>query len=860
MRVENTTNKISSSEKLVTSIKKYKWLWLIVVGGGIMFVAFMAAIKVVKPDLYVKGMKLAKAPVNYVKSLPVEPEVIRLDIKHENFQKLAYNRKVALSRGKLLPDCRDEVKAEMQYGGEAIEVKVRLKGDLPDHWKHESKWSLRVKIKDDNNVHGMKYFSLQQPRTRGYMIEWLMHRLLKDNGYLAIKYDFVKLFLNGKDLGAYAVEESFEKQLVEGNRFREGVILKFDDELFWQDAHRNMNYYDEVFMTSPVDAFGSGKIKESGFAKQFAMAKNLLESFRRGDLPASQTFNVERIAGLFAIMDLFGHSHAVSFRNIRFYYNPITASLEPIAYDNGHIYDNQQTGILINHRDEKIWIDRFFSDPKFTEAYVRHLEVISDPAFLDEFMAKNQDDFDKSLATIQQSFPWYVFADLPMLFKNRDQIGRVLNPTKGLYAYSRKVESNQMAVELGNISALPIEVLNLKFKDGARMMPESKTIIEGKKPLKQIDFQNRSFGMPEGLTLIDSLVPELQVEYKFVGSKNTMSESIFPWPNYDDEVAATDIIRKDPNSEKFEFLFTEESSKTIVIKPGEWTLEENLILPTGYTIKAGPGVSIDMKNEANIISYSPVKFIGNEDEPIRIYSSDSTAQGFVILNAKEKSKMEYVHFDNLSNPRQGTWSLPGAVSLYESPVDIDHCNFSNNRIGDDLLNIFRAEFTISDSNFLNTNSDAFDGDFCNGIVRNTTFINSGNDGVDVSGSYIKLEGVSFKGVGDKALSSGENSEMICTNIVIDGAELGVTSKDKSTIDIAGVTIRNTKIGFSAFQKKPEFGPAHIVATGVKLENTDISDLIEEGSSLKLEGKDMPPSRDNVKEILYGAEFGKATVK
>ena len=55
----------------------------------------------------------------------------------------------------------------------------------------------------------------------------------------------------------------------------------------------------------------------------------------------------------------------------------------------------------------------------------------------------------------------------------------------------------------------------------------------------------------------------------------------------------------------------------------------------------------------------------------------------------------------------------------------------------------------------NTKSDAFDGDFVEGIVKDSNFINLGNDAIDVSGSDIKITNVTINKAGDKGLSAGD---------------------------------------------------------------------------------------------------------
>jgi hypothetical protein len=59
----------------------------------------------------------------------------------------------------------------------------------------------------------------------------------------------------------------------------------------------------------------------------------MLRSFQKGDLKASEVFDVEKLGTFFAVTDLWAGSHATVWHNIRFYYNPITARLEPVGYD-----------------------------------------------------------------------------------------------------------------------------------------------------------------------------------------------------------------------------------------------------------------------------------------------------------------------------------------------------------------------------------------------------------------------------------------------------------------------------------------------------------------------------------------------
>ena len=161
--------------------------------------------------------------------------------------------------------------------------------------------------------------------------------------------------------------------------------------------------------------------------------------------------------------------------------------------------------------------------------------------------------------------------------------------------------------------------------------------------------------------------------------------------------------------------------------------------------------------------------------------------------------------------------------------------------------------------FDNILSDAFDADFCSGIIDDTKFLKAGNDGVDVSGANITINRIEFDGIKDKALSAGEDSKMRVNGAKITNTELGVTSKDKSVLTINNIIMENTKLAYTAFEKKPEFGAGKIIVTNSTITGTnEVKYLIEEGSLMTLDGNTIESAGEAVKKILYGVKFGEAS--
>ena len=227
------------------------------------------------------------------------------------------------------------------------------------------------------------------------------------------------------------------------------------------------------------------------------------------------------------------------------------------------------------------------------------------------------------------------------------------------------------------------------------------------------------------------------------------------------------------------------------------------------------------------------------------------------MNARQTSILEHVAFNNLSNPSQSGWELTGAVTFYEAPVEISHCQFVDSR-SEDALNIVRSEFTIDQTLFSQNLFDAFDADFAKGRIANSSFVACGNDAIDVSGSVTELQDVFVNGAGDKGLSAGENSRMTVNHIEIRNAAIGVASKDLSNITIKNILISNGDIGLTAYQKKPEFGPGSLNVQGLEILRTDVPYLVEVQSSVVVDGVVIEASRENVKDILYGTEYGQSS--
>ncbi len=138
-----------------------------------------------------------------------------IDMSFKNYHKLLEKRDEALRIGILNTTDADFVEGEIHLqDGPGLEADLRLKGDWIDHLEGE-KWSFRIKLKNGEQILGMKQFNIQTPAARNFLNEWAFHQHLVQEGVLTTRYQFVNVLFNGKLLGIYAIEDHFTGEMIE---------------------------------------------------------------------------------------------------------------------------------------------------------------------------------------------------------------------------------------------------------------------------------------------------------------------------------------------------------------------------------------------------------------------------------------------------------------------------------------------------------------------------------------------------------------------------------------------------------------------------------------------------------------------
>jgi len=798
-----------------------------------------------------------------------------LEIDDENFQNLMDQREIAMTLGYLNSNFRSSVPAKILLGGEIYDVEVRLKGDLGDHWKDADALSFRVKVLNGKTINGLKSFSIQHPVRRDYLNDWVYNKVLNYHGLLNTRYDFIEFVLNGKSQGVYSVEEYADKYLLERNFRREGPVFKVDDQYFW--TYRlvgNKGAGIENISNFRVKPLGGTKVvKKEVLRNQYELASQLLYGFARRDFQTHEVFQVEDLAMAFALThDVFGHDHAVRIPNIRFYFNPVTCKIEPIAFDVGGISPIKKIfGDLHAFNYDKFfadpeihpnWFRTFFRDPVFRQAYTESLRTLGDDDWLNDFWSSIEKEYQFVSALMGKHFSDYKF-DKQVLKQNVQMISTRLSQG---YGDESKIEENNRAriyeqgldwerygiqaafkdinlktgeliLQVGNTSSSELVLESVSINEELKVPVKKSQTLKPKKPYHFVKFEEVKFEIPKSWNWNLKHRRKMVLNYKEKGSDVKLQEEVGAFPVYDKLTFKDDFFRKESNWQSLSYLQLDRNTGKIHVKKGVHTIKENTIIPAGYELHFEKGAEIIFENGASLLSYSSVYCNGTSKKMVKFTSGKGNqGGGLLVIKAPKKSMLNYTQFKGLGNPHTSRWSTTGAVSFYESNVELNNCEFLDNQ-SEDGLNVVRAQFMMEKCLFQNTFSDAFDADFCQGEILDSKFINCGNDGIDVSGSQVTVKKTDLSQIIDKGISSGERSQMKAYNVTVSEASIALAAKDESTLFVDNVKLQNNLKDVAVYQKKSEFGPAQIEMVNVTYGFDDLVIAAEKKSSLRINGKD-----------------------
>ncbi len=812
---------------------------------------------------------------------PADLDELRLDIKFKHLQKIQEDRGEAIEAGVLREPV--SVPGRIEYGYRRYRAKIRLKGRLSDHWMGPDRWSLRVRLRGGETIKGFNQFSLQRPRVRQLPFDQLFQFWGRQLGGLTPDFEFFRLYVNGDYWGIALAEEHMSKHFLEANRRKESALIKLEsvDRWYYEIANRGISNLPEAYYGLPdVGLYSEGSYLDD--ARMRSLFSYAAEQYRRviqGEAPITSLIDIPAFAKSFMTALAWNHQHSLADSNSRYYLNPYTLLLEPVTTDQTQYFP-------INRGD--VFSNAPFSDngSNLPPLYRR---LIQESAFYEEILP-TLDEMKKVLPSLKdehrrvcEPFPF----DCPDYQEEvlRDNIEWLEESGQSsIRKLGHLLLEGDVSQSLGNRLLAPIPpVAKVEYpehiyatyrEDGTlriynllRHEVEVQDIRVVCKPdaLAHTPGEDECRGGPllrQSLVLASGKIGRLPLFQEMnlaVGHLND-SRHLVITTALGGELRET-IVRLSLVTDLMNPLidrpvlgasgelppYATVAGNSIRIGPGDWRVESPLVFPKGHEVVLVPGTTLRFSRDAYLLVRGSLRAEGTESRPIVLTAQDDSWKGLYVLQAEKISRLRHVRFERADFFEDGVLQLTGAVTFYQSNVQMENVIFEGS-VAEDALNIVESEFEIRNSTFEDIRSDAFDSDYAKGTISDSVFRQIGGDGLDTSGSEVVGERLTFERVVDKAVSAGEASEVRLGSVFARDVGAALVSKDGSNLSVKELSVSGAQIAAGmVYRKKSLYGSARLL---ILSSDNDLGSFYNQvGNELIVNGKSIEGIELDV-EALY----------
>ena len=515
--------------------------------------------------VYWSGKYVKILPLKWSNNISSEHPILNLKIAPKDYQLLMLFRNDIIndddSRTILREEHRKRVPAVVSYDNDEFDVRIRLKGDGAERHSAAVKWSMRVAINNGRFLN-MKAFNLQDPKRRSYVVSFMLHKISQFENLTTKKFNLIPVSINGKYMGIYNYEEIPDHNM---NMFLTGVnnivIFIDDDDMFEEAAHViNLDtrlgvissvglYYNEVIKAHSLnEILGDSILKED-----FENASKIYNGFRNGKLTVSEVFDEDKVAIWLAISNLGGAYHGTGRGNIKLVYDRNSKRLYPIIWD--AYSENAFSAVGFNKQNmfsmdsvylfgsdrahPDMFIAQLFEDENFVEKYLKKLNQITEPDYIDKVMETMKPDVDEYMNVLNLDYPQFKIEDaLKRLRENAQYLRDIyLYPEVPFNAYLSENDKENSLI-LVNRKAIPIKIIALvditsgqqfKVKSNAK----SNFILVRNIPGKPAIPIEVSFECPMKNCLNVNKINNLRVSAQVIGANKKTSVKINNWIAYE---------------------------------------------------------------------------------------------------------------------------------------------------------------------------------------------------------------------------------------------------------------------------------------------------------------------------------------
>ena len=196
--------------------------------------------------------------------------------------------------------------------------------------------------------------------------------------------------------------------------------------------------------------------------------------------------------------------------------------------------------------------------------------------------------------------------------------------------------------------------------------------------------------------------------------------------------------------------------------------------------------------------------MGTKEHPIIFEAKDKTKpwNTFVLKDARANGSIfKHCIFKDGSGDKGDLYEYTAMFSVHNvKNLLVEDCEFYDSHRTDDMVHVIYSDASFKNTKFIRSLSDALDVDISNLRVDNCEFIDSGNDAIDLMTTNAIVTNTKFTNSVDKGISIGEGSNLLAINNYIKNSEIGMQSKDTSKAYIYNTSFIANKKAVDAYHK------------------------------------------------------------
>lgn len=773
---------------------------------------------------------------NTKKGLPT----VRLYISEQSQRSLLKNTPVSTKkwvRGYFLLD-----------NGTLKKIKVRHRGDNPQNWLFEKK-NWRIKTAKSEIFDRKRYVEYWPFNLAQYVSGSVANRMK----ILSPKFRLVELFINDESSGIFIETEKLNESFLRRNKLMPVNLYKGEQILTESVIATEFDLFNNPNVWRKLAYFNQTDERDKSDLIKFLSLLRGAESEKISFDELLQMADLDVWSNLAAYQILTQNFHNDHTHNMRLVFDPWSGIIYPIVNDpiigNG-IYENYVLPLETSSHSLFLLLNRssIFIDAKYTKIldYIKKFEILTNQAISLRKMESaiyNSEKRDITFSrTLYRSINW------SESFKKQKIITQKGKPEReNIAQYLERHQTNildQLYLEpnfswFENINGfslfingeIPVSDLIISYKLN---IPKWIAIDVNSNGIVDVDeekfMSNQNGNIVLPIRLYSNRIILSEATYDMYTTSNVKSVNTKFNVISENSSKPYSISGTNPFSGKrfiFQPLYSEavlpskynvpiyntESHKindNIKEFSGTINVKGNIIV--NKKTKIYPGTNFKLDKGASIIFKNQVIAQGTSDQPIIFEKKDPNSKPWGTI-ALQGNKSSGSIFNNIimnggSGNEINQIRYTSMFSLHNTnDVEIKNLRMKNNSTYDDMLHIvYCNNITINDAILENANSDAIDVDMSKKIIiKKAVILNPVNDSIDLMETEALIDSSYMSGSGDKAVSVGENSNVIIYNSFFHKNNIGLASKDKSKTYVLYSDLESNKIHLSVYAKNWQYG-------------------------------------------------------